>query len=590
MPKVLDPRLAHPDVIALAALRLKHRLASQGAAPLAGLPIPERTLAAFVQQRPWQIDRHGFDWEHHRYLLPLYEAFAVAPGHSDGLTLTVIKGAQVGASVWAMLGMIFLAVLFAGRKLGYFLPDQTMTHLFSQDRFKPMVESNPTIGAMLGRQDATNNMRLRMIGDSSIFFSYMGGTTSTESLPLLGIYFDEVRRMNMSDIGLAEQRISHSEYPVNIKLSTAGYPGSDIDYYYSLTDQREWHTRCQCPDGIVLAETWPDCVGFDGPAVFYRCPRCGTTIADPQDGSYVAHAPSSPIPGFRIPQTLSHAPLHTPQALWARYVSPKSDRGEFYRSTLGRPYIDPESQLVTEPDLVSCEAPDLAWQRTGVKCALGCDCMGGFAWVVIKMLAPTGKHRLVHLECIEDLEPLGARFDQLMHDFDVSCAVVDMLPNWNDAMRLAQRWVPRIFLATYQSHDAMIAWQDAAHPKAQEKNEEDIKTSFRYRVTLNRYKVLEWSLRRFRNRDNEMPHRRGLVQTLTDAHGIRRPMFVCEEVYWDHMQRMVTKKELRNAETGEVRMVMVNLGIDPHLCHANAYADVALQRQLRRSGLIEIQI
>ena len=60
--------------------------------------------------------------------------------------------------------------------------------------------------------------------------------------------------MSMTDISLAEQRISHSEYPVNIKLSTAGYPGTDIDYYYSLTNQQEWHTRCRCPDGIVLAD------------------------------------------------------------------------------------------------------------------------------------------------------------------------------------------------------------------------------------------------------------------------------------------------------------------------------------------------
>ena len=229
-------------------------------------------------------------------------------------------------------------------------------------------------------------------------------------------------------------------------------------------------------------------------------------------------------------------------------------------------------------DLAACENPDLSWQRTGTKCAIGCDCMGGYAWVVVKCLAPHGKHRLVHLECIEDDDPLGARFDQLMRDFDVSCAVVDMLPNWNDGMRLAKRWVPRVFLATYQSHDAMIAWQDRMQPHKQRMNEQDIRLSFQYRVTLNRYKVLEWSLQRFRRRDNEMPHPRGLVQTLTDAQGLRRPMFVSEEVYYRHVKAMVTKQEITNADTGESRMVMITLGIDPHLAHANAYCDVALQR------------
>jgi hypothetical protein len=549
--------------------------------------VPETTLWEFATQRPWQIDRHGFDWAHHRYLIPLYEAFRLDPVKTDGLTMTLVKGAQIGASVWAMLGLIFLSTKFPASKAGYFLPDQPMSQLFSADRFKPMLQSNPTIGGLLGNEgDGTNNMRLRTVGTSSIFFSYMGGSTSTESLPLLGIYFDEVRRMAMTDIGLAEQRISHSPYPVNIKLSTAGLPNTDIDYYYQRSNQQEWHTRCRCADGIVLADAWPDCIGVRGDEIFYRCPRCDQRITDPQEGGYLRHGSAQAQPGWRIPQTLSHAPLHRPPALWQRYINPKEDRGEFYRSCLGRPYVDPESQMVQEEDLIACENTDLQWQSTGTNCVIGVDCMGGYAWVVVKMLAPNDKHRLLHIECIEGDDPLGARMDQLMRDFDVSCAVVDMLPNWNDGMRLAKRWTPRVFLATYQRHDAMIAWQDRIRPLRQKPNDPDIRLSFRYRVTMNRYKVLEWSLRRFQRRDNEMPHRRGLVQTLPDEHGIRRPMFVCEEFYWVHMQRMVSQKKIKHEETGESEMIMINLGMDPHLVHANAYADVALQRT--RGGRVAI--
>lgn len=586
MPALLDPILAEPTFLRAMAIRAKHRL--EFGMPQTDRPaITDTTLTQFVTQRPWQIDRHGFDWTNHRYLLPLYEAFRLAPGENDGLSMVICKGAQVGASIYGMLGLIFLAMKFPGRKFGYFLPDQSMTNLFSVDRFKPMLESNPVVVQMLGSaNDGTNNMRLRMIGDSSVFFSYMGGTTSTESLPLLGIYFDEVRRMAMSDISLAEQRISHSEYPVNVKLSTAGYPGTDIDYYYSLTDQREWHTRCGCADGVELAALWPECIGFQRDEVFYRCPRCSTRITNPQDGQYIPHAPSKKLLGFRIPQTVSLAPLHTPAALWQRFTNPKEDRGEFYRSALGRPYVDPESQLVTDDDLKACENTDLQWQRTGTNCVAGVDTMGGFSWVVIKQMAPNGKHRLIHLECIEGDDPLGTRMDQIMREFDVSYAVVDMLPNWNEGMRLAKRWAPRVYLCTYAQHDPMIAWQDRLKPPKQRPNEWDVRLSFKYRVTMNRYKVLEWSLQRFRNRENEMPHPRGLVQTITDGHGIRRPMFVSEEVYYPHLKAMVTKKEIRNEETGEAKMVMINLGMDPHLAHANAYSDVALQRM--RGGRVSI--
>ena len=144
MRTILDPRLANVELLTLAARRLLHRQ-QHGVPAATSLAIPDTTLAQFVTTRPWQIDRHGFAWDAHRYLLPVYDAFCIDPAQTEGLSLTIMKGAQIGASVFAMLGLIFLAVKFPGRKCGYFLPDQTMTHLFSVDRFKPMVESNPRL-------------------------------------------------------------------------------------------------------------------------------------------------------------------------------------------------------------------------------------------------------------------------------------------------------------------------------------------------------------------------------------------------------------------------------------------------------------
>jgi hypothetical protein len=572
-----EPILANKDFLRSMALRAKHRL-EHGLPQAPSLAIPETTLADFVTRRPWQIDRHAFDWDQHRYLLPLYAAFCLDPHTTDHLTITLIKGAQIGASVWAMLGLIFLAVKFPGRKNGYFLPDQTMSYLFSGDRFKPMVQSNPIIGQMLG-DASTDNMRLRMIGQSSIFFSYMGGTTSTESLPLLGIYFDEVRRMAMTDVSLAEQRISHSEYPVNIKLSTAGYPGTDIDYYYSLTTQQEWHTTCQCPDGVVLADLWPECLGFHGEEVFYRCPRCSTVIDNPQDGRYIAHAPLKDTLGFRIPQTLSLAPLHRPAALWARYTNPKEDRGEFYRSVLGRPYVDPEAVLVTEDDLIACENTDLHWETDGVNCALGLDQMGGWNDVVILKHGRGGKFRLVHLERIEGDDPWAdGRLDGLMRRYDVSHACVDLNPNYNESLRFCKRWYARAHLVTYSSTDRadMFAWRDRRRPKDQIANEPDVK--FKYVVTLQRYKALDYALGLFRERLIEMPHRRGLIQTCRDEHGVTRPVFMAEELFWEHMKRMVRQKHVLDEDQLTYKMQMVKVGSDPHYAFSFCYAVAAASR------------
>src|SRR5215467_7240097 len=101
MPTVLDQLLADETFTRAMAIRAKHRQAN-GLPTAQGLTIPETTLAQFVTQRPWQIDRHPFDWANHQYLLPLYEAFRVDPHANDGIDIVLIKGAQIGASVWAM--------------------------------------------------------------------------------------------------------------------------------------------------------------------------------------------------------------------------------------------------------------------------------------------------------------------------------------------------------------------------------------------------------------------------------------------------------------------------------------------------------
>jgi hypothetical protein len=545
-----------------------------------GPAVPETSLWEFVTTCPWQIDRHDFDWAQHRYLQPVYEAVQVLPGVTDSLSITVIKGAQVGMSIWAMLGMIYLAVKFPAAQLGYFLPDQSMSQLFSVNRFKPLIESNSLLGSLLGTErEGTNNTRLRTLGDASIYFSYMGGTTSTESLPLMGIYFDEVRRMNHSDIALAEQRISHSRFPVNIKLSTAGFPDADIDYYYHFTDQREWHTSCQCHDGVMLAEIWPESIGLQGEEVFFRCPKCDTKITDPQHGRFIAHAPQQRLTGFRIPQTVSLAPLHQPKALWTRYTNPKEDRGEFYRSVLARPYVDPESQLVTEADLQACENTDVRWEQEGTNCAMGIDQMGGFLDVVVLAPARREKLRLVHLERLEGDDPFDdGRLDRLMRQYDVSVCVCDLNPSWNESMRFAKRWVQRCWLVTYSSAERadMFAWRDRRKPPDQTPNEPDVK--FKYVVTLQRYKALDYALGLFKERLIDLPHRRGLVQTIHDDHGLMRPVFMAEELFWPHMQRVIRQKHVMDEATGVYKMEMIKVGSDPHYAFAFTYAVCAASR------------
>jgi hypothetical protein len=393
--------------------------------------------------------------------------------------------------------------------------------------------------------------------------------------------------MTHTDTQLAMQRISHSPFPVNIKLSTAGYPDADIAAYYGRTDEREWHSRCACAEGVVLADEWPACLGFEGEDVYYRCPRCQTRILNPQEGQFVAHHPERPLVGFRIPQTLSLAPLHQPTALWAAYTNPQTDRGEFYRSVLGRPYVSPEAQLVTDEDLAGCRDQEIDWEPDGDRCSMGIDQMGGWNDVVILSHYRGSKVRLVHVERLEGDDPFGdGRLDRLMRDYDISCGVCDLNPNYNEAMRFAKRWESRVFLVTYTQTERadMIMWRDRRKPKDQAANEDEVR--FRYVVTLQRYKAIDYALGLFQERLIALPDPDGLWQTIRDEQGRVRPVAMGRELFWPHMRRVIRQKTLVNAEAGVYKMEMIKVGADPHYAFAYTYAVVAASR--RHSGRVAL--
>lgn len=144
------------------------------------------TLKAFVGLHQFEVDNQPFSFNERDYLLPIYEAIRYDRG--DHFSMVLMTGAQVAKSVTAMLSLTMAAVKFWGRSFGYFLPDQEMSMIFSSMRYMPLLESclglKPLIGQDQGGIKKEDRKRVRSIGRSTIYFSYMGGKTSTEALPM----------------------------------------------------------------------------------------------------------------------------------------------------------------------------------------------------------------------------------------------------------------------------------------------------------------------------------------------------------------------------------------------------------------------
>ena len=591
----------------------------------------------FVRLYAPTIDGKPLNFDAYKHLRGLYR--------DTSQDLTIMAGAQTGKTVRLIVQLLRDSLIHWGGALGYYFPDLVLAGGFSRERIKPLIRSVPEWRSLLGKEtktrEGTDNVLTRSFGETVLYFLSVKGRSMTEGTPMQAVYFDEVRKMAPGDMQRARERTSAQRSPSQVMVSTANYPDSDIHAAFMAGDQRYWHTRCACPDGVILSKTWPDCVvdmTSAGPrfrryvaglymraglpycgladderarwgAAVYRCPTCGTVILDPRDGEWRAHNPGSYAHSYQMPQLLT--PTFSAARALAKWSDPEADRQELWNSLVGLPWISPEARPVTLSDLKGCVDPDLrwamneprAWRREHATfCSMGIDVQAGYNAVVVKQRGPGGKYRTVHVEIVHGAAPEydpWRRCGQLMQDLDVRVCVVDGQPDWNAARRFCQAFRGRAWVAYFVVTETapMIDWKDRRKAPPGQRGEE----AFKWQVNIQKFKGFQWSCGRWGKGHNATPDPTGLVQSLPRGSGGQvlltsglskgrtTPTPICRDLYWQHQQRIVLEKSYgtnpENIRRGKYTMVATYTGADPHLADANLYADVALSRVTRPTGL-----
>jgi hypothetical protein len=587
----------------------------------------------FVEKYGLTIDGVPFDLRHkYKHLRDFYA--------DDHDTLVAMAGAQTGKTGRLLVKLGRDLARHWGSLFGYYFPDKHLPAAFSRERFKPFMQSNPDLGQYLGAPRTSgkgvDGTMTRSFGESTLYFMTTAGVSATEGLPLKGVYFDEVRRMDMGDIERAQERYSAQVNPIDVKVSTARYPESDIHKFFLEGDQRFFHSDCSCPNGCVLSQVYPNCIldlrratpkllrkvqhafshaglpylGMNEldraryPEAVYFCPTCGDVIVDPREGWWEAHS-TGWAHSYQMPQLLS--PTYPAGRVLDKHEKAR-DIQEFWNSCIGIPFLDEEKRPVRLEHLLACVNTELRWparmpaewrRQYLSNTAMGVDVQAGYLVAVIKAVAPNGKYRTIHLEVVHGKHASDPwhSLGRLMHEYDVRLAVIDQAPEWSAALRFAQAFKGRVFLANYTSNEnstAMVSWGDVTKDKKQRGKE----TKFKYRVNIERVKGLKWSLGRWVVRQNEIPDPTKLVQRLPKQKdrvvlspelriGRKAPVAIAREVYFDHLQRIMFRdafedqkgpqRELR-AKRGEKKIVAEYVGYDPHFAHADLYASVALAR------------
>ncbi len=581
----------------------------------------------FVRRHGILFDGRPFDWHRYKHLVEVYE--------DDSDFLVLQAGAQTGKTGRVFVKLLRTMLQHYGSLFGFFFPTQGLPEQVSTNRLLPFWMSNPAIAQLVGATrrggvKGVNNVLTRTLGESVLYLMTTAGKASTESNPLQGVFFDEVRRMEQGDVERAMERYSAKYKPVDVKVSTAQFPKRDINLWFLRGDQRYFHTACGCPRGVVLAEVFPECI-LDlrgaSPALrrqaehahrhepdlgrhraptgsfvdaVYRCPNCDTILDDPREGWWEPRSPGRDKPhSYHMPQMLS--PTYPAGRMLYKYEHSEDDQ-EFINSGLGLATIDETKRVTSHEAIEACIEPSLEWPANRTArwrkqnldhTALGADVQRGYLVVVIKQRTPLGKHRTVHL-AMPHGESQWRDLGHLMDEYNVGYAVIDAQPEWDSALRFARHWRGRVWLANFttsaDSSTPMAQWKDLTESA---KAGDDV--NFRHTVSIEKVKGMRWSLGRWRQRTNELPHPRDLVVRLPVQGdevaysaelrvGRWQPYRICR-AYMDSMTNiMVVNKlddQVANRERRDRRnqrtLVVEKLGPD-HFADANLYADVAMQR------------
>ena len=598
------PPSAWDDIEARLLRRVEDRLGRFAAADAA----EQQRFIDWAIRGGFIADREPVNFEEWRYLRPLYEA---VPEDCTDLDMVIMKPSQAGASIFAMLFVLWLAL--RGRyRIGYYLPTDTYAQRFSDTRFIRMVRDNKSINEMAG--DATvrgvagtreGSMHVRKFGFSLVIFSSIEGIIATEAEPLDATVKDEVQEMSGTAMERLRERLSGSKLKASLSLSTANFDGADIHALYQQTDQREFFTRCGCRDGVALADCWdprsgPLCIDEGNgttPSVpqepFFYCPRCREIIRDPQDGAFRALVPENRRVGFHWSQMLS--PRQTPASILEKWQT-RVDVKNFYNRVLGRPFTDPKQQPVTEAQLTAAQNERLEWGRQEADAVenyfMGLDQMGHdiHAIIVAKMRA-TRKVRLVHLEIVQADNP-WLRAGALMEEYRVRVCLVEANPNFNEAHRFAKEFNERVFVINYfDLKDDVVLWGDRPREKVTVRRTED-EAKTQWTATIDQYKAMALALGKWGAHEVETPDARKLVQHLRTDRGFR-PVQVCRDVLWLHLQRVALVTEHREGKKAELerklRRAVRKVGIDPHFAYSWMLAMVAWVRIYGTAQLLEVE-
>jgi len=374
------------------------------------------------------------------------------------------KGAQVGISTTMLLKSLWIADCL-GRKCVYYFQNDDAVSDFSNDRCQPMIEQSSYLSK---RVRSTNNVGLKQVGPSSLYFRGLFTKGKVKSVDADAIFLDELDEAKPSNVVMAIDRLMHSDLQWVTFLSQPSYPGVGVDAEFVDTDQNFWNLKCpscghwNCLDlafpknFIPITDkekrSWPD------NTTHYRgCTKCSAHL-NMAEGEWVAKHPDRKKRGYHLSQLFSQIkppdyPNLSTKIMWEynemRRSTLKLER--FTVSVLGWPFSGGAARI--SDDLLSWCEGEHGFSFEEMDSFMGVD-QGDVLTITIGIVSGD-RFILVHAEETEKWD----RLDFLMSQFGVRYCLIDALPNKHSAKSFAAKYPGRAAIQYFQGKEYKMGFE-----------------------------------------------------------------------------------------------------------------------------------
>ena len=179
------------------------------------------------------------------------------------------KARQLGLSENSARACVWFADQHNFTKQVYVFPTDGQVKDFSRTRMSEVLEDSPYLLKRMNidpvtrkridkSTDDVDNVKLKKIGKSFIFFRSGATAKAGEGIDCDVVYFDEIDRMR-SDIQVAfNETLSASPYGWRRDISTPSLPGVGVNASFQKSDQRHWFMKCpHCGHYFTLVLDYP---------------------------------------------------------------------------------------------------------------------------------------------------------------------------------------------------------------------------------------------------------------------------------------------------------------------------------------------